>query len=98
MPFAAFAVFLLSHAIPARPAVRAGLIARLGEVGRMVVLRRRLQKDGQDVPISTMTATVVMEQLVLGITLAVLLVAMVFTVDGVPAWARVVHAYEGTTG
>jgi uncharacterized protein (TIRG00374 family) len=63
------------------------LIARLGEVGRMVVLRRRLQKDGQDVPISTLTATVVMEQLVLGITLAVLLVAMVFTVDGVPDWA-----------
>lgn len=63
------------------------LIARLGEVGRMVVLRRRLQKEGQDVPISTMTATVVMEQLVLGITLAVLLVAMVFTVDGVPDWA-----------
>ena len=63
------------------------LIARLGELGRMVVLRRRLQKEGQDVPISTMTATVVMEQLVLGITLAALLVAMVFTVDGVPDWA-----------
>jgi uncharacterized protein (TIRG00374 family) len=63
------------------------LIARLGEVGRMVVLRRRLQQDGEDVPISTMTATVVMEQLVLGITLAALLVAMVFTVDGVPDWA-----------
>jgi uncharacterized protein (TIRG00374 family) len=51
------------------------------------VLRRRLQQDGEDVPISTMTATVVMEQLVLGITLAALLVAMVFTVDGVPDWA-----------
>lgn len=63
------------------------LIARLGEIGRMVVLRRRLQKDGQDVPLSTMTATVVMEQLVLGITLALLLVAMVFTLDGVPDWA-----------
>ena len=63
------------------------LIARLGEVGRMVVLRRRLQKEGQDVPISTMTATVVMEQLVLGITLAALLLVMVFTVDGVPDWA-----------
>ena len=63
------------------------LIARLGEVGRMVVLRRRLKKDGQDVPLSTMTATVVMEQLVLGITLAALLVVMVFTVDGVPDWA-----------
>lgn len=63
------------------------LIARLGEVGRMVVLRKRLAKDGQDVPLSTMTATVVMEQLVLGITLAVLLVVMVFSVDGVPDWA-----------
>ena len=63
------------------------LIARLGEVGRMVVLRKRLAKDGQDVPLSTMTATVVMEQLVLGVTLAVLLVAMVFSVDGVPDWA-----------
>ena len=63
------------------------LIARLGEIGRMVVLRRRLQKDGEEVPLSTLTATVVMEQLVLGITLAALLVAMVFTVDGVPDWA-----------
>ncbi|PHX81681.1 MAG: hypothetical protein CK540_01410 [Thermoleophilia bacterium] len=63
------------------------LIARLGEVGRMVVLRKRLAKDGQDVPLSTMTATVLMEQLVLGITLAVLLVVMVFSVDGVPDWA-----------
>ena len=63
------------------------LIARLGEVGRMVVLRKRLARDGQDVPLSTMTATVVMEQLVLGVTLAVLLVAMVFSVDGVPDWA-----------
>jgi len=63
------------------------LIARLGEIGRMVVLRRRLAKDGQDVPMSTMTATVVMEQLVLGITLAVLLVVMVFSIDGVPDWA-----------
>ena len=63
------------------------LIARLGEIGRVVVLRRRLQQDGEDVPVSTLTATVVMEQLVLGITLAVLLVAMVFTVDGVPDWA-----------
>jgi len=63
------------------------LIARLGEVGRMVVLRKRLAKDGQDVPLSTMTATVVMEQLVLGVTLAVLLVVMVFSVDGVPDWA-----------
>ncbi len=63
------------------------LIARLGEIGRMVVLRRRLQKEGQDVSLSTVTATVVMEQLVLGITLAMLLVGMVFTVDGVPDWA-----------
>lgn len=63
------------------------LIARLGEIGRVVVLRRRLAKEGQDVPLPTMTATVVMEQLVLGITLAVLLVAMVLTVDGVPDWA-----------
>lgn len=34
---AAFAVFLLSHAIPARPAVRAALIARLGERWFLVV-------------------------------------------------------------
>ncbi len=63
------------------------LIARLGEIGRMVVLRRRLAKEGQDVPLSTMTATVVMEQLVLGITLAALLFVMVFSIDGVPDWA-----------
>ena len=54
------------------------LIARLGEIGRVVVLRRRLAQDGEDVSVSTLTATVVMEQLVLGITLAVLLVVVHF--------------------
>jgi uncharacterized protein (TIRG00374 family) len=63
------------------------LIARLGEIGRMVVLRRRLQRDGRDVPIPTLTATVVTEQLVLGATLAALLVVMVTTLDAVPDWA-----------
>ena len=63
------------------------LIARLGEIGRMVVLRRQLQRQGREVSLPTVTATVVMEQLVLGVTLAVLLVVMVLTIDGVPTWA-----------
>jgi len=63
------------------------LIARVGEVGRVVVLRQRLQRDGMRVSVSTLTATVVMEQLVFGGTLVALLVVMVFTIDGVPDWA-----------
>ncbi len=63
------------------------LIARIGELGRIFVLRRRLMKEGTSISTSTIAATVVMEQLALGITLAGLLVVMAVAIDGVPTWA-----------
>ena len=46
------------------------LIARIGEVGRMFVLRRRRAEGlGVTLPMPTIAGTLVMEQLVLGITL-----------------------------
>ena len=63
------------------------LIARIGEVGRMVVLKRRLLQDGDDVPMPTIAGTVLMEQLVLGVTLAASLVVMALTIDSLPGTA-----------
>ena len=63
------------------------LIARIGEVGRMVVLKRRLLQDGHDVPMPTIAGTVLMEQLVLGVTLAASLVFMAVTIDALPGTA-----------
>ncbi len=63
------------------------LIARIGEVGRMVVLKRRLVQEGHDVPMPTIAGTVLMEQLVLGVTLALSLVFMAITIDALPGTA-----------
>lgn len=63
------------------------LIARAGEIGRVVVLRRRLQREGQPASVPTLTVTVVMEQLVSGAALVALLIAIVFAIDGMPDWA-----------
>jgi uncharacterized protein (TIRG00374 family) len=60
------------------------LIARIGEVGRMVVLKRRLMQDGQDVPLPTIAGTVLMEQLILGVTLAASLVLMAASIESLP--------------
>jgi uncharacterized protein (TIRG00374 family) len=60
------------------------LIARIGEVGRMVVLRRRMQQEGTAVPMPTIAGTVIMEQLILGVTLAASLVAMALAIDSLP--------------
>lgn len=63
------------------------LIARAGEIGRVVVLRRRLQREGQPASVPTLTVTVVMEQIVSGVALVALLVGIVFAIDGMPDWA-----------
>ena len=63
------------------------LIARIGEVGRIFVLRRRLAKEGVQVSSPTIAGTVLMEQLALGITLALLLFVMALTIEDVPQWA-----------
>jgi hypothetical protein len=63
------------------------LIARIGEVGRIYVLRRRLARDGTHISTPTIAGTVVMEQLFLGLSLLLVLLVMAVTIDnGVPEW------------
>lgn len=64
------------------------LIARIGEVGRIFVLQRRLHQDGRRMSLPTIGGTLVTEQVVLGVTLALLLLVMAVTVQGVPDTAR----------
>jgi peptidoglycan/xylan/chitin deacetylase (PgdA/CDA1 family)/uncharacterized membrane protein YbhN (UPF0104 family) len=61
------------------------LVARLGEVARLYVLRRRVAKDsGVTITMSTLAGTLVMEQLVLGVTLVALLLGMTLLLPSVP--------------
>ncbi|HET7170578.1 MAG TPA: lysylphosphatidylglycerol synthase domain-containing protein [Gaiellales bacterium] len=53
------------------------LIARLGEVARVSVLRRKLVARGQAVPVSTLVGTLVTEQILSGIMLVGVLVGVV---------------------
>lgn len=63
------------------------LVARAGELGRAIVLRRRIWRDsGERIPIGTIAGTVVSEHLVLGVSLVVLLAAMGLTVSSLPQW------------
>jgi peptidoglycan-N-acetylglucosamine deacetylase len=61
------------------------LVARLGEVGRLYVLRRRVAKDsGVTISMSTLAGTLVMEQIVLGITLVTIILGMTLLLPSVP--------------
>ena len=61
------------------------LVARIGEVGRVVVLRRRLLFDRGTAPSSPeVAATLVAEQVVLGATLLGILVGTALTVTNLP--------------
>ena len=53
------------------------LIARLGEVARVTVLRRKLTARGQSVPVTTLVGTLVTEQILSGIMLIGVLVGVV---------------------
>ena len=53
------------------------LFARLGEVARVSVLRRKLHARGAHLPVSTAVGTLVTEQILSGITLVVVLIAVV---------------------
>jgi uncharacterized protein (TIRG00374 family) len=69
--------------------LNSALVARLGEVGRMVVVRRRMQKDaGLTLSIPAIAGTVVMEQVVLGVTLVAILLLMTLTISNVPLVLR----------
>jgi uncharacterized membrane protein YbhN (UPF0104 family) len=61
------------------------LAARVGEVARVAVLRRRLRLEGVDVPFATIAGTVVAEQVVLGVGLILLVGVLTLTVP-LPAW------------
>jgi peptidoglycan/xylan/chitin deacetylase (PgdA/CDA1 family)/uncharacterized membrane protein YbhN (UPF0104 family) len=62
------------------------LFARLGEVARISVLRRKLSSKGFDVPVPTLVGTLVTEQLLSGVTLiGVVLGVAVFV--SIPGWA-----------
>src|SRR4029078_6591086 len=62
------------------------LFARLGEVARISVLRRKLRPRGVEVPLPTMVGTLVTEQLLSGVTLIAVLVGVTVFVS-VPGWA-----------
>jgi uncharacterized membrane protein YbhN (UPF0104 family) len=62
------------------------LIARLGEIVRVSVLNRRLRRTGQPADPARLAGTVLTEQLALGASLAILLVAMAGLLS-VPHWA-----------
>jgi glycosyltransferase 2 family protein len=52
------------------------LFARIGEVARVAVLGRRRRLSGEPIPASTIAGTVLAEQLVLGVALALAIVAL----------------------
>ncbi len=56
------------------------LFARLGEVARVSVVRRKLAARGQHVPVPTVVGTLVTEQLLSGVTLIAVLIAVVIYV------------------
>jgi peptidoglycan-N-acetylglucosamine deacetylase len=62
------------------------LFARLGEVARVSVLRRRLVARGYDVPVPTLVGTLVTEQLLSGVTLVAVLLGVAAFVS-IPGWA-----------
>ncbi len=65
--------------------LNSALVARLGEVGRMFVLRRRVAKDsGVTLPVPTITGTLVMEQVILGVTLVAVIALMIGLLPDVP--------------
>jgi len=62
------------------------LFARLGEVARISVLRRKLTARGYEVPVPTLVGTLVTEQLLMGITLVAVLLGVAAFVS-IPGWA-----------
>jgi peptidoglycan/xylan/chitin deacetylase (PgdA/CDA1 family)/uncharacterized membrane protein YbhN (UPF0104 family) len=62
------------------------LFARLGEIARVSVLRRKLEARGENVPVPTLVGTLVSEQLVSGVTLVAVLLGITAFVS-VPGWA-----------
>jgi peptidoglycan/xylan/chitin deacetylase (PgdA/CDA1 family)/uncharacterized membrane protein YbhN (UPF0104 family) len=62
------------------------LFARLGEVARISVLRRKLLARGVDLPVPALVGTLVTEQLLMGLTLIAVLLGVAAFVS-IPGWA-----------
>ena len=62
------------------------LLARVGEIARVAVLRRRLAQRGVDLEVSIAAGTVLAEQLMMGVALVIVLIATAF-VTSAPSWA-----------
>jgi peptidoglycan/xylan/chitin deacetylase (PgdA/CDA1 family)/uncharacterized membrane protein YbhN (UPF0104 family) len=62
------------------------LFARLGEVARISVLRRKLALRGVEIPVPTLVGTLVTEQLLSGLTLIAVLLGVAAFVS-IPGWA-----------
>jgi uncharacterized membrane protein YbhN (UPF0104 family) len=68
------------------------LFARVGEIGRVGVLRRRLRRRGQPADVTRLAGTLITEHFTLGISLVILLVFF-FAFLSVPGWAgRLLYA------
>ena len=61
------------------------LAARVGEVARVAVFRRRLRHQGVDMPFATVAGTVIAEQVALGLALVLFVGALVLVV-ALPSW------------
>jgi uncharacterized protein (TIRG00374 family) len=62
------------------------LLARVGEIARVAVLRRRLAHRGVELEASVAAGTVLAEQLMMGAALVIVLIATAF-VTSAPSWA-----------
>jgi uncharacterized protein (TIRG00374 family) len=71
------------------------LVARLGEVAKVAVLRRRLQSSGHDVGVAAIAGSLVAEQIALGVSLVLVGVALAATIVHLPGWAITSLIYLG---
>ncbi|MDX6533885.1 MAG: hypothetical protein QOJ13_1261 [Gaiellales bacterium] len=63
------------------------LVARLGEVARVAVLRRKFRADGTDVGAAAIAGTLVAEQIILGAALVLIGAVLALTIVTLPGWA-----------
>jgi len=90
------------HAVPGAPRMRTRellpsvfigflfntvLVARLGEVARVAVLRRRFRASGADVGAAAIAGTLVAEQIILAAALVLMGTVLALTIVTLPGWA-----------
>ena len=90
--------FLYAHVVPALFVgflLNTLLPARLGEIGRVAVLQRRLKLVGTDVPNATLAGSVVAEQIVLAIALVVIMALQLPFVNVPARFEHMILAFGG---